>query len=109
MFYIIPKDTYKDKTVEEINNIVKEYCIKYLHCRNLDLSLVSSNENGILYELSDKDFTDYDNLVYIMYEFYNRLLTSKFNIYIALYLDDIDLFEKGIPENYVVLQEELLI
>lgn len=108
MFYIIPKDTHKVKTVEEIDDIVKEYCSRYLYSRNLDLNLVSSNENGILYELNDKDFSDYDNLAYIMHEFYNRLLSSEFNIYIALYSGDIDLFEKGMPENYIALQEKLL-
>lgn len=108
MFYIIPKETYGKMSVDDIDIALQNYCKKYLHSKKLELNLVSVNNNGLLYELDYSKFDRKDEHIGdIMFEFLNLILKDD-NIYLAQYNATLEIFENGIPENYIILQEELL-
>lgn len=109
LYYIIPIGTFKNKSVEVIKETLDKYSNKYLSSMNLNLSFVYSNNNGLLYGLDCGDFnsSEEQNVGDIMLRFSDILLKEP-NIYFAQYNASKEMFIDGIPENYIVLLEEVL-
>lgn len=109
LYYIIPRETFKNKSVEVIKETLDKYSNKYLSSINLNLSFVYSNNNGILYGLDCGKFnsSEEQNVGDIMLRFSDVLLKEP-NIYFAQYNGSKEMFIDGIPQNYIVLLEEVL-
>ncbi|MEG1142767.1 MAG: hypothetical protein RSE41_10075 [Clostridia bacterium] len=107
MFYIVPKNTYMGKSVDEIDKIVQKYSSEHLRIYNLTLQRIDSNDNGILYQL-DYSESSYSDLGSIMIKFCDLILNSNDNIYLNLYCGNLEIFKKGIPKDYHLLQEKVL-
>lgn len=108
MFYIIPKETYGKKDVDDVNALLQNYCKKYLHSKKLELNLVSVNDSGLLYELDYSKFNREDEYIGdIMLKFLNLILKDG-NLYLAQYNATLEIFENGLPKNHIILQEEIL-
>lgn len=108
MYYIVPDTTYGGKSINEIDTIIKNSSSKYLSSKNLYLNLVSSNGDGLLYELDDSNFNlDPKNIGDIMLKFLD-IIFNESKVYLAQYNASLDFFEKDPPKDFMVLQEELL-